>query len=190
MFNRVLVWALAGPLKDIHRVAITLLWLWAIQVVAIQAKVQSLFHRTREFCFSWSERVLQVPFWQTPDGLSCAFYWEVASVWSLYHTGLIGGVLQRWLFFWKVLLSPQRNAGALSEWPSGSWSPPLLRSFSSIDQFGWAASSRKSPGGSKLLQFTDDGGHCASIKNCLGGLKTIPWTSRLGLCSDILCICC
>ena len=31
----------------------------------------------------------------------------------LYHTGLISGVLQRWLSFWKVL-SSQRNAGALS----------------------------------------------------------------------------
>ncbi|XP_062300437.1 high mobility group nucleosome-binding domain-containing protein 5-like [Scomber scombrus] len=40
---------------------------------------------------------------------------EQASVWPLYHKGLIGGVLQRWLSFWKVLQSPQRNAGALSE---------------------------------------------------------------------------
>uniref|UniRef100_A0A674A9L2 Phosphodiesterase n=1 Tax=Salmo trutta TaxID=8032 RepID=A0A674A9L2_SALTR len=38
-------------------------------------------------------------FWQTPSGLSC----------------LIGGVLQRWLSFWKVLPSPQRNSGALSD---------------------------------------------------------------------------
>ena len=30
------------------------------------------------------------------------------------HKGLIGGVLQRWLSFWKVLPSPQRNSGALS----------------------------------------------------------------------------
>ena len=34
-------------------------------------------------------------FWQTPSGLSCAFYCEVASVWPLYRKGLICGVLQR-----------------------------------------------------------------------------------------------
>jgi hypothetical protein len=27
----------------------------------------------------------------------------VTSVWPLHHKGLIGGVLQRWLSFWKVL---------------------------------------------------------------------------------------
>ena len=42
--------------------------------------------------------------------LSCAFYWGVGSVWQLYHKGLIGGVLQQWLSFWKVLPSPQRNS--------------------------------------------------------------------------------
>ena len=58
---------------------------------------------------------------------------------------------------------------------------------------GWVASSRKSPGGSKLLPFTDDGGHCAhwdlqyyslsqrcaSIQSCLGGLQTIALTCVL-----------
>ena len=56
-------------------------------------------------------------FWQTPSRLSCAFYW---------------GVLYRWSSFWKVLPSPQRNSGALSEWPSGSWSPLWPRLFSLI----------------------------------------------------------
>ena len=69
-------------------------------------------------------------FRETPSRLSCAFYWGVASVWPLYHKGLIGGLLQRWLSFWKVLPSPQRNSGALSEWPSGSWSPHWPRPFS------------------------------------------------------------
>ena len=68
-----------------------------------------------------------VAFWQTPSGLSCAFYWGVASVWPLYHKGLISRVLHRWLSFWKVLPSPKRNSGAHSEWPSGSLSPPWLR---------------------------------------------------------------
>ena len=98
---------------------------------------------------------------KTPGGLPCAFYEGVASVWPLYHTGLIDGLLQRWLSFWKVLLSPQRNAGTLTEWPLDSWSPPWLRPFSPIAQFRRPASSRKSPGGSELLPFTDDGGHFA-----------------------------
>jgi hypothetical protein len=50
----------------------------------------------------------------------------VASVWLLYHKGLISGVLQR-LSFWKVHPSPQMNSGALSVWPSGSWSSPWPR---------------------------------------------------------------
>ena len=32
-------------------------------------------------------------------------------------------VLQRWLSFSKIVPSPQRNSGAMSEWPSCSWSP-------------------------------------------------------------------
>ena len=47
--------------------------------------------------------------WQTPSGLSCAFYWGVAFVWPLYHKGLIGGVLQTWLSFRKVLPSKQSD---------------------------------------------------------------------------------
>jgi hypothetical protein len=99
-------------------------------------------------------------FWQTPSGMPCAFYWGVASIWPLYHKGLIGGVLQRWLSFWKFLPSPQRNSRTLSEWPSGSWSPPWPRTFPLIAQFGQVANSRKSLGGSKLLPFKNDGGHC------------------------------
>ena len=37
------------------------------------------------------------------------------AVWPLYHKGLIGGVLQSWLSFWKVLPSPLRKSGALSD---------------------------------------------------------------------------
>jgi hypothetical protein len=69
-------------------------------------------------------------FWQTPSGQSCAFYWGVATIWSLYHKGLIGGMLKRWLSIWKVLPSPQRNSTALSEWPLDSRSPPWPSSFS------------------------------------------------------------
>ena len=36
-------------------------------------RVQSWFHQTRESCFSWFESFLGA-FWQTPSGLSCAFY--------------------------------------------------------------------------------------------------------------------
>ena len=90
-------------------------------------------------------------FWQTTSELSCAFYWEVASVWALYHKGLIGGLLQRWLSFWKFLPSPQRNSGVLSEWTSGFWLPPWPRPSPPIAQFGWPVSYRKSLGGHCVL---------------------------------------
>lgn len=78
-----------------------------------------LFHQSRE---SWSPLGT---FWQNPGELPCAFYWGIASIWPLCHC-LISRVLQKWLSLWKVVLSPQSNARALSEWPSGSWSPPWL----------------------------------------------------------------
>ena len=75
--------------------------------------------------------------------------------------------------------------------PDKGPSPPIA-------QFRRPASSRKSPGGSKLLPFTDDGSHCAqwdlqssriffcafpqicsSRQSCLGGLQAIPLTSCL-----------
>ena len=81
----------------------------------------------------------------------------VISVWALYHKGLIGGVQQRWLSFWKVLPSPQRSSVSdlrvLGHLPDQGSSPP-------ITQFGRAASSMKSVGGSRLLPFKNDGGHC------------------------------
>ena len=63
-----------------------------------------------------------------------------------------------------VLLELQRNSrGTLELCQSDHWvlghlpdqgpSPPIA-------QFGWAPSSRKSLGGSKLLPFKNDGGHC------------------------------
>ena len=69
-----------------------------------------------------------------------------------------------------------------------------------IAQFGQAASSRKSLGGSKHLPFKNDGGHCvlgdlqccrnqicASTQSYLGALQTIPLTSWLGFCSGMHC---
>ena len=110
------------------------------------------FNQTKESCFSRSESPLGA-FWQTPSRLSCAFYWGEASVWPLYHKGLIGGVLQWWLCFWKVLTSPQGNSGALSEWPLVLGH--LLDQCHSVPiaQFGQSTSSRKSLGGSKRFLF-------------------------------------
>jgi hypothetical protein len=53
------------------------------------------------------------PFFELQVGCHVTFIEE----WLLsghYHKGLIGRVLYRWLSFWKVLPSPQRNNGALS----------------------------------------------------------------------------
>lgn len=51
-------------------------------------------------------------------GLPCAFH-----VWPLPYW-------PDWFSFGEVLLPPQRNPGALIEWPSGSQSPPWLWPFS------------------------------------------------------------
>jgi hypothetical protein len=113
---------------------------------------------------------------QTPSGLSCAFYCGVASVWQFYNKGPIGGVIQRWLSFWKVLPSPQRISGALSEWQSGSWSPHRPRPFSPDCAVWREASSRKSLGVCKLLPFKNDGGHCVlgDIQCCIHVLVPFP----------------
>ena len=86
---------------------------------------------------------------------------------------------QRWLSFWKVLPSPQRNSGALSEWPSASWSAPDHCPSRPLAQFGREASSRKSLGGSKLLPFKNDGGHCVlgDLQCCLNIL--LPFLSSV-----------
>ena len=145
-------------------------------------RVQSWFHQRILFLMACESLGA---FWQTPGMQACAFSWP------LYHIGLIGGVLQRWLSFWKVLPSLQRNFGALSEWPCQS----------DHAQFGRVACTRKSLGGSKFLPFKHDGGHCllgdlqccsfpqicASTQSCLGALQTILSTSWLGFCSDMHC---
>ena len=44
-----------------------------------------------------------------------------------------------------------------------------------IAQFGWAASSRKSLGGSKLLSLKNDGGHCVlgDLQCCISFFGTL-----------------
>ena len=86
---------------------------------------------------SSNQRIFFIMVWEsfrcllaTPSGLTCAFHRGLASIWPLYNKGLIGGVLQRWLSFWKVLPSPQKNNGALLEWPLCPWSLPWPRPFS------------------------------------------------------------
>jgi hypothetical protein len=40
-------------------------------------------------------------FWQTPSGLSCAFYWGVASIWPFYHS---------WTWWkWKVTVRTEQE---------------------------------------------------------------------------------
>jgi hypothetical protein len=58
---------------------------------------------------------IQVPFGKLQAGCHVPFNLGVGSVCPLYYKVLIGGELQRWLSFWTVLPSPQRNSGALSE---------------------------------------------------------------------------
>ena len=86
-----------------------------VQTWRIQAKEFNLSFIRPENLVSHGLRVLWVPFGKLQAGCH-AFYWGVASFWSLYNKGMIGGVLQRWLSFWKVLPSPQMNSVALSVW--------------------------------------------------------------------------
>jgi hypothetical protein len=111
-------------------------------------------------------------FWQTPSGLSCVFYLGVVSVWPLYHKGLIGGVLQRLLSFWKVLPSPRRNSGALSEWPLGYWSPPWPRPVSIARLLSLAGR----PAPERVLVVLISGGHCilGDLQCCRNVLIPFP----------------
>ena len=81
----------------------------------------------------------------------------MASVWPLYHKDLIGGVLQ------KSFSHLHRGILELCQWPSGYW-------------FDRAASSRKILGGSKLLPFKNDGGHCVlgDLQCCINVFVPFP----------------
>ena len=79
------------------------------------------------------------------------------------HKGLIGGVLQKWLSFWKVVLLEGSPIFTEELWSSvrvtiGFSVTSLTKAL--LAQFGRVASSRKSLGGSKLLTFKNDGGPC------------------------------
>ena len=105
-------------------------------MLGIQAKkCKCWFHQTRESCFSWSESPLGAC-WKTPSRLSCAFYCGVASVWPLYHKGLIGG----WLSFWKVLPGTlelcQSDHRVLGHLPDQGPSPPIAQCASTQSCLG------------------------------------------------------
>ena len=111
-------------------------------------------------------------FWQTPSGLASAFYWEVASVWPLYHKGLMveccrdGCPSGRFSHL-------QRTSGALAVtigFLVTSLTKDLLSRLLSL------ASSRKSLSGSELLPFKNDGGHCVlgDLQCCRNLLVPFP----------------
>ena len=107
--------------------------------LGIQAKEFIIGFTRAEILVSHGQSPLGA-FWLTPSELSFSFYWEVASVWLLYHNSLIDGVLQRLVSFWKDLPTPQRNSVSdhrlLRHLPDQGPSPPI-----------------GSLGGSKLLSF-------------------------------------
>jgi len=99
--------------RDDNSQVITTDWFPPDITLGIQAKEFNLSVQSENF-ISHGLRVFQVPFGKLQVGYHVPFTEEWVPS-GLYHTGLIGGVLQKWLSFWKVLLSPQSNAGALSE---------------------------------------------------------------------------
>ena len=127
-----------------------------LQTWRLEFRVQSWFHQTRESCFSWSESLL-VPFGKLQASCHVPFNEEgihlAIKVWMVEccrdgcpsgrFSHLCRGTLER-------CQSDHRFLGHLPD-----QGPFLL-----IAQFGWTASSRKSLGGSKLLPFKNDGGHC------------------------------
>ena len=115
------------------------------------------------------------------NGLSCAFYWGVASIGhSTIKTWLVkccrdGCPFGRFSHLHRGTLEPcQSDHRVLGHLPDQGPSPPIA-------QFGWAASSRKSLGGSKLLPFKNDGGHCVlgDLQCCRIFLvpfpRSVPW---------------
>lgn len=88
---------------------------------------------------------------------------------SFYQTSLIGGLWQRWLYFWKVLLST-----------SSSLSPTWRWLFSLIAQFRWPAISRTTMWGEKKCKAVNTSWmHCKlythfNVLNC-GKQMLVCW---------------
>lgn len=65
------------------------------------------------------------------SGLSLGLQAKQFSLWFIRSENYVSHICQvlysvEWFSFWKLLVSPCSNAGALLQWPSGSWSPPWL----------------------------------------------------------------
>lgn len=134
------------------------------------------FCHQKSFLFASSDqRILFLVVWESFRGLLANTFWPPC------HTGLTAGLLE-------VLLSPQRNPGALTKWSSSSRAPPWLRSFYP-DPSG-TASSRKTPGGPEPLPLTHNGGHCAlwDLQSSRDVSVPSPDLCLLGLCSDVHCL--
>ena len=114
-----------------------------------------------------------------------------------YHKDLTSGVLQRWLSFWKVLTSPQRNSGALSVtigFLVTSLTKALLTRLLSLARLPALGRVLVVPNffHFKIMEAVFLGTQtffgtlpqiCALTQSCLGALRTIPLTLWLGFCS-------
>ena len=141
-------------------------------------------------------------FWQTPCRLSYAFYWGVASIWPHYHKR------SDWWSAAEMIVLLKRSPISTEEfWSSIRLTIGFLVISLTKALLPWLlslVSSRKSLGGSKLLPFKNDRGHCVlgDLQCCrnllvpfprsvpqsyLGVLQTIPSTSWLSFCSYMHC---
>ena len=189
MFDRVQVRVLAGPLNDIQRLLLKPLLRCLGCVLRVIVLLEVRGPERSGAGFHQGSLCILVPmvwkflgaFWQTPNGLSCAFYWIVASIWPLYHkrpdwwsAAEMVVLLEGSPISTEELCSSLSDHRVLGHLPDQGLS-------SHFAQFGQAASSKKILGGSKLLSFKNDGGHCVigDLQWCRNVLvscsRSVPW---------------
>jgi hypothetical protein len=117
------------------------------------------------------------------SGSSPGSGWATPDLWPLYHKGLIGRVLQRWLptISTEELWSSDSDHSVLGHLHDHGPSPRLLSSAV------WPALGRAGMMEATVFNAADMFWYPSLYQSCLGALRTIPSTSWLCFCSDMHC---